>query len=183
MAGRARFSPRLHIPAARAALGPHVHFPRRRCVGIFGGWRAFIGDAIASDADMLSPQWMGVHVLAGEGAVELYGREMDPRFLGLYYATARRVSERPLFATPGWRRRFPAVALGLDALERRTRATAALICGVYAGHSRALRRRNMRRWFGERFSAGRERRLHRQRKNKASRRRRRFRRRPGDGAC
>ncbi|AWV68092.1 m170 protein [Murid betaherpesvirus 1] len=47
-----------------------------------------------------------------------YTRRVDSRFLGVYYAVARPLCERPLFAQRGWRQRHPVVAEQLRAQAR-----------------------------------------------------------------
>ncbi|CCE57001.1 m170 protein [Murid betaherpesvirus 1] len=47
-----------------------------------------------------------------------YTRTVDSRFLGVYYAVARPLCERPLFAQRGWRQRHPVVADQLRAQAR-----------------------------------------------------------------
>ncbi len=176
MARRARFSPRLHIPAARAALGPHLHFPRRRLVLRHCGVRAFVGDAIVSKREMTNPICAQA-IVFGNGFVETYVRSLDPRLLGAYHALARPVCERPLFAVRGWRRLFPIVARRLDAVEWRTRRVLRSMCRTYATCMSADRAAAVahpvmhRRWFGHRTTKTRRARLRRRGRNRSSKRR------------
>lgn len=173
---RARFRPCLHLPAGVSPLGPHVHAPRRRPVLRARGVRAFVGDAVASAREMLDSECAQAVVL-GNGFLETYCRRLDPRLQGLYHALARPQSESPLLAMPGWRRRFPAVARGLDALEAKTRRVARYMCRTYAAF-RARRRaaaarqpRLLRRWFGHGAADARRSRLRRGARNRAAKRR------------
>ncbi|AWV68091.1 m169/m168as protein [Murid betaherpesvirus 1] len=51
--------------------------------------------------------------------VAFYLPDLDSRRIAVYYTTVRPISERPLFAQRGWRRRYRAFAKILDTQERR----------------------------------------------------------------
>ncbi|ASC55567.1 hypothetical protein SePPVgORF064 [Seal parapoxvirus] len=167
------FHENLHMPSARAALGPHVHFPQRRLVLRCRGVRAYVGDAISSSRELQDPICAQA-IVFGNGFVETYSRNLDPRLLGAYHALARPVCERPLFAVPGWRRRFPVVFACLNAMERKTRRVLRSMCRTYANFSRQTRKNAvarpaiLRRWFGYRTAKTRCERLCRQRRNRGS---------------
>ncbi|AIZ77324.1 hypothetical protein SB87_gp071 [Parapoxvirus red deer/HL953] len=175
-ARRVRAHANLHMPSTMPLLGPHVHFPRRRLVLRKRGIRAYVGDSISSRGELHNPLCAQA-VIFGNGFVETYSRALDPRLLGAYHALARPLSERPLFAVPGWRRRFPVVAASLDAVERKTRRVLESMCRTYSRF--CCRRRaeavanatTHRRWLGHRAMSGRRARLRRAVRNRAAKRR------------
>ncbi|AWV68254.1 m169/m168as protein [Murid betaherpesvirus 1] len=51
--------------------------------------------------------------------VAFYLPDLDSRRIGMYYTSVRPISDRPLFAQRGWRRRYQTIAKILDAQQRR----------------------------------------------------------------
>ncbi|AWV68255.1 m170 protein [Murid betaherpesvirus 1] len=107
--------PDAHLPLAPAGMSPETVFYRALGVNpleapprghVRGPWAAF------------------------------YTRAVDSRFLGMYYAVARPLCERPLFAQRGWRQRHPVVAHQLRAQARQAADVGECVCSrVASGRS------------------------------------------------
>ncbi|CCD83267.1 conserved hypothetical pox protein [Squirrelpox virus] len=131
----------VHAPASGPQTpGPHIHFPGRMLVGSWECGNVYMGDdgirncLANSMVHMYAVEAASRNApgLPGRGAeMTFYDRRADPRTMGIYYATARGLSERPLYAQRGWKRAYPAVRRALAAMDAR-------VAGAVEAHVRRM---------------------------------------------